>query len=88
MQVENPPTSLNQKDKIQWSTSWARLPKTKVSTKSIVSQNLSTIPNNRDMSMEQIFQDMNKQMMETTYSSRLDQILKIALDLNKLCGKN
>jgi hypothetical protein len=54
-----------------------------MSTKPIVPQNLSNIPNNRDMSMEQIFQDINKQMMETTYTMRLSQLLKIALDLKK-----
>jgi hypothetical protein len=33
------------------------------------------------MSMEQIFQDINKQMLETTYTLRLGQLLKITLDL-------
>jgi hypothetical protein len=32
MQAEDPQESLNQKEKAQWSTSWARLPQTKVST--------------------------------------------------------
>ncbi len=31
--------------------------------------------------MEQIFQDINKQMLETTYILRLGQLLKITLDL-------
>jgi hypothetical protein len=35
------------------------------------------------MSMEQIFQDINKQMMETTCTLRLGQILQITLDLKK-----
>jgi hypothetical protein len=83
MQAENPLESLNQKEKIQWNTSWAKLPKIEMSTKPIVPQNLSTIPNNKDMFMEQIFQDINKQMMETTYTLRLRQLLKIALDLKK-----
>jgi len=83
MQAENPLESLNQKEKIQWNTSWAKLPKIEMSTKPIVPQNLSTIPNNKDMFMEQIFQDINKQMMETTYTLRLRQLLKIALDFKK-----
>jgi hypothetical protein len=33
------------------------------------------------MSMEQIFQDISKQMLETTYTLRLGQLLKITLDL-------
>ncbi len=33
--------------------------------------------------MEQIFQDINKQMMEPTYSLRLGQLLKIAPYINK-----
>jgi hypothetical protein len=66
---------------MQWSTSWVRLPKIEVSTKSIVPQNLSIIPNNRNMFMEQIFQDISKQMMETTYTLRLGQLLKIAPNL-------
>jgi hypothetical protein len=35
------------------------------------------------MSMEQIFQDINKQMLETTYILRLNQLLKITPDLKK-----
>jgi hypothetical protein len=31
MQIEDPPKSLNQKEKAQWNTSWARLPKVEVS---------------------------------------------------------
>jgi hypothetical protein len=31
--------------------------------------------------MEQIFQDISKQMMGTTYTQRLGQLLKIATDL-------
>ncbi len=80
MQIEDPLENLNQKEKVQWSTSWARLPKTKVSTKPMAPQKIYTIPNNRDMSMEQMFQDINKQMMETTYTLRLGQLLKIAPD--------
>jgi hypothetical protein len=30
--------------------------------------------------MELIFQDINKQMLETTYTLRLGELLKIALD--------
>jgi len=52
MQGENPLESLNQKEKIQWNIRWAKLPKIKMSAKLIVPQNLSTIPNNRNMSME------------------------------------
>ncbi len=33
--------------------------------------------------MEQIFQDINKQMMETTYTLRLSQLLQITPNLNK-----
>jgi hypothetical protein len=33
--------------------------------------------------MEQIFQDINKSMLETTYTLRLGQLLKKALDLKK-----
>jgi hypothetical protein len=38
------------------------------------------------MSIEQIFQDINK-MLETTYTLRLGQLLKITLDLNKYVAK-
>ncbi len=31
--------------------------------------------------MEQIFQNINKQMLETTYTLKLSQVLKISLDL-------
>jgi hypothetical protein len=33
--------------------------------------------------MEQIFHDINKQMMEITYTLKLSQLLKITLDLKK-----
>jgi hypothetical protein len=35
------------------------------------------------MSMEQIFQDINKQMLETSYTLRLGQLLKIKPDFKK-----
>jgi hypothetical protein len=69
------------KEKAQWSTSWAGLQKSKVSTKPIVSQSLSTNPIYKVMSMEQIFQDISRQMLETTYTLRLGQLLKIIIDL-------
>ncbi len=72
MQVKDPTKNLNQKEKAQWSTSWARLPEVEVSTKPIVPQNLSVIFNNKIMSMEHIFQDISKQMLETTYTLKLN----------------
>jgi hypothetical protein len=59
-----------------------------VSTKPIVSQSLFANPINKVISMEQIFQDINKQMLETTYTLQLGQVLKIARDLKYICGKN
>jgi hypothetical protein len=73
MQVEDPLENLNQKEKAQWSTSWAWLPEVEVSTKQIVSQSLFVIPNNIVMSMEQIFQDISRQMLKTTYTLKLGQ---------------
>jgi len=61
MQVEDPLKSLNQKEKTQWSTSWARLPKIEVST--IAPKNMYVIPDNIFMSMEHIFKDISKQML-------------------------
>jgi hypothetical protein len=49
----------------------------------IVSQSLFDNPINKIMSMEQIFQDINKQMLETTYTLKLGQLLKIGLDLKE-----
>jgi hypothetical protein len=83
MQAEDPPKKFNQKEKTQWNISWVGLPKIEVSTKPIISQSLSTNFNNIIMCMEQIFQDINKQMLETTYTLKLGQLLKIALDLKK-----
>jgi Glu-tRNA(Gln) amidotransferase subunit E-like FAD-binding protein len=83
MQAEDPPKKLNQKEKTKWSISWVGLPKIEVSTKPIISQSLSANFNNIIMCMEQIFQDINKQMLETTYTLKLGQLLKIALDLKK-----
>jgi hypothetical protein len=50
----------------------------------IVSQSLFDNPNNKIMSMEQIFQDINKKMLETTYTLKLGQLLKIAPDLKRI----
>ncbi len=83
MQTEDPPQNLISKEKAQWSTSWAGLPKSEVSIEPIVSQSLSTNPMNRVMFMEQIFQDISKQMLETTYTLRLGQLLKITPYLKK-----
>jgi hypothetical protein len=83
MQAEDPPQNLIPKEKTQWNTSWARLPKSKVSTKPIVSQSLFVNHINKVMSMEQIFQDINKQMLKTTYTLRLSQLLKITPNLEK-----
>ncbi len=58
-----------------------KLRKTEISIEPIIPQNLFAIPN-KVMSMEQIFQDINK-MLETTYTMRLSQLLKITLDFNK-----
>ncbi len=39
------------------------------------------------MSMEHMFQDISKLMMETTYTLRLGQLLKIAPNLHKYVAK-
>jgi hypothetical protein len=51
---------MNQKEKTQRSTNWARLPHSVVSIQPIVPQNLCVILNNKIMSMEHIFQDISK----------------------------
>jgi len=83
MQAKDPPQNLIPKEKAKWNTSWARLPKSKVSTKPIVSQSLFFNHINKVMSMEQIFQDISKQMLKTTYILRLGQLLKITPNLKK-----
>ncbi len=62
-----------------WSTSWVGLPKFEVSIEPIVSQSLFPNPINKVMSME----DINKQMVETTYTLRLGQLLKITQNFKK-----
>jgi hypothetical protein len=81
MQTKDPPQNLIPKEKTQWNTSWVRLPKSKVSTKPIMSQILSTTPINKFMFMEQIFQNINEQMLEMTYILKLGQLLKMAPNL-------
>jgi hypothetical protein len=58
-----------------------------MSLESIASQSLSAIPSNIVIYMEQIFQDINKHMLETTYTLRLGQLLKITQILRNICGK-
>jgi hypothetical protein len=69
------------KEKTQWNTSWAKLPNFEVSIESIVSQSLYASPINKVMSMEQIFQDINKEMLEITYILKISQLLKITPNL-------
>lgn len=87
MQAKDPSQSLNQREKAQWNTSWVRLQKIEVSIELIVPKKLSIIPNNKVMSMEQIFQDISEQMLETTDTLRLGQLLKIAPNLKKYVAK-
>jgi hypothetical protein len=51
-----------------------------MSTKPIVPQNLFIIPN-KIISMESIFQDINKQMLDITCTLRLSQLLNITPNL-------
>ncbi len=82
MQVKNPLESLNQKENTWLNTSWVAILEQHYQ-KQRYPQNLSTIPNNRFMPMEQIFQDINKQMLKITYTLKLSQFFKIRLDLKK-----
>ncbi len=59
-----------------------------MSTKPIVSQSLSTYIINKVMSIEQILQDINKHMLETTYTLKLNQLLKITPDFKKYMWQN
>jgi len=88
MQVEDPPQNFISKEKAQWNTSWVGLLESKVSTKLIISQSLSIKPINTIMSMEQMFQDINRQMLEMTYTLSLGQLLKITPDLKKYMWQN
>jgi len=49
---------------------------------------MSIIPSNKFMFMEQIFQDISKQMMETIYTLMLGQQLKITPNFKSICGRN
>jgi hypothetical protein len=49
----------------------------------IISQSLFDNPTKKVMFMEQIFQDISRQMLETAYTLKLSQLLKITLDLKK-----
>jgi hypothetical protein len=60
-----------------------KITKGRVSTKPLVPQNLYVILHNKVMCMEQIFQDINKQMLKITYTLRLGQLLKITPNLKK-----
>ncbi len=53
-----------------------------------MSQSLSNSPINKIMFMEQIFQDINKQMLEKTYTLRLGQILKMVPNLKNYMWQN
>jgi hypothetical protein len=59
MQAKDPPKSLNQKGKAQWSRSGAWLLEAKVSIELIVPQIPSVIPNNKIMTTKNIFHDIN-----------------------------
>jgi hypothetical protein len=65
-----------------------RITKGRMFIEPIVPQNLSTIINNKIMLLEYIFQDISKQMLETTYTPKLGQLLKITPDLKKYMWQN
>ncbi len=46
------------------------------------------IPNNIIMFMEHIFQNINKQMMETTSTPKLNQLMKMARNFKKYIWQN
>ncbi len=87
MQVEDPPKSLNQKDKTQWSISWVGLPQIDVSTKPIVPQIFIIIPNNRVMFMEHIFQISINKCKKYLYP-KVRSIIEDHTRLKNICGKN
>jgi hypothetical protein len=59
------------------------LPKYEVSIKPVVSQSLYASLINKIMFVEQIFQNINKQMLEMTYILKLGQLLKTTPYLKK-----
>ncbi len=83
MQAKDQPQNLIPKEKAHWNTSWARLLEFEVSTKLVASQSLFANPINRVMFMKQIFQDINNQMLEITYTLKIGQLLKITPNLKK-----
>ncbi len=65
-----------------WHTMWLGMPNT---TLSVELQNLqeSIVSQSKLISIEEIFQDINRRMLETSYTVNLGQKLKMALELKR-----
>ncbi len=81
MQAVNPSLDLPTPLVGEWTISWARM---RSLIKHLEPTKLQEVPStfpSKNISMEEIFQDINKQMLETSCTLNLGQLIKITLDL-------
>jgi hypothetical protein len=81
MQVINSPLELAALAIGEWTTNWVGMPS---STKLVDLTKFQEVPSNfpsKTISVEEIFQDIRKNMLETNYTLNLGQLIKITIDL-------
>ncbi len=69
-----------------WNMMWSDMPNTTPSIKCEKPQEY-VVSQNKLILVEKIFQDINRQMLETNYTLNLGQLLKIVHELNKYLQK-
>jgi len=67
----------------KWTTSWARIPNSIKLTNLTKLQEVPSTSPSKIIFVEEIFQDISKQMLETNYTLNLGQLIKITIDLKK-----
>ncbi len=83
MQTTNPPPNICTTITREWTTNWAKMPSpTKLAKPTKPHEVFLTSPN-KFIFVEEIFQDINKQMLETNYTLNLEQLLKITPHLKQ-----
>jgi hypothetical protein len=71
MQVINPPLDLPIPSIKEWMISWARMPSSTKLANPIKIQEVLFTSLSKSISIEEIFQDINKQMLEISYTMNL-----------------
>lgn len=83
-QVMNPPLEVRSIIGYEWNISQVAMPNSVTLAQTSKPQQIPFVSLHKLMSIEKAFQDINKQMLETSYTLNLGQLFKIAFDIQKI----